>query len=497
MKRRILASVLMLAQLFTVILVVPLAVSAESVSCDFVKGTYAEDTVYSTQGEIVHYDTSGSIPGMELGSTASQIKLMGTPTETGRHDMDLTIYVRDGENELTESLTIEVFVSSAAVTLNTIQKSYLVGDKVDLELNELGTGGEIFDCSYSGELPAGVKIQFFDSYVALSGQVTKSGTYTVNISAYDQFSEGWRHQSVTFVVEEPVVETVPAPIITKDPTGETVTVGGRAAFIARAEHADQIIWRLVSPDKEITYECRDAAQFFDGLMVSGTDAEKLVLDNIPLELNGWKVEAKFIGQGGSAWSKGALLTVRKAPPQPPKITVQPVDIQIEKGGSGQLTTKAESPQGKEVTYQWYFSAAGMVSDGEKIDGATDRIYYPQFREATCYYYCEIRCVEDDLVSEPVTTAVARVLWVEKTETKPPETQQPTEKTEYKVPEAQEETSAPPIKQELPAAPEKEKDGLPIWAIVVIAAVSVAAVVSATVVVTLVVVKNKNGKYTKD
>ena len=85
MKNRILTIALSLVLLCAVVLTVPVAVSAESVSFDLTKGTYAEKSVYSTQGEIVHYDSSGSIPGMSLGSNGSGIKLMGTPTETGRH----------------------------------------------------------------------------------------------------------------------------------------------------------------------------------------------------------------------------------------------------------------------------------------------------------------------------------------------------------------------------------------------------------------------------
>ena len=147
MKKSILTLALALALLCAVVLTVPFAVSAESVSYDLTKGTYADKTVYSTQGDIVHYDSSGSIPGMSLGSNGSAIKLMGTPTETGRHGMNVTIYVRDAEEELTVSLTIDVEVKAGDVTLSTITKNYTVGDKVNLELNDFSTGGEIFDGS--------------------------------------------------------------------------------------------------------------------------------------------------------------------------------------------------------------------------------------------------------------------------------------------------------------------------------------------------------------
>ena len=496
MKNRILTIALSLVLLCAVVLTVPFAVSAESVSFDLTKGTYAEKSVYSTQGEIVHYDSSGSIPGMSLGSNGSGIKLMGTPTETGRHGMNVTIYVRDAEEELTVNLTIDVEVKTADVTLSTITKHYTVGDKVDLELDDFSTGGEIMDGSYSGELPTGVKIQFFDSFVTLSGQVTKSGTYSVKIKAYDDSSDGWRYQTVTFTVEDAVIETIPEPKVTKHPTGETVTVGESAVFIARADHADEIIWRLVSPDKETTYECKEASKHFDGLKVSGYDQEKLILSHIPLELDGWKVEAKFVGPGGTAWSKGAKVSVTKAPPKAPEITKQPVDLQMEEGSEASLTVSAKSPEGKKISYQWYRNTEPSNSGGEKISGATDSAYYPEFHEVTYYYYCVVHCVEDDLKSEPAVTQCAQVQCVEKA----PETQAPTEAPVRNTVPQESTVQTEPVEQvpavTVPAVPEKESEGMPVWVIILIVVVAVAVLIGGTVVVTLIVVKNKRGKYTE-
>lgn len=507
MKKSILTLALTLVLLCAVVLAVPFAVSAESVSYDLTKGTYADKTIYSTSGDIVHYDSSGSIPGMSLGSNGSAIKLMGTPTETGRHGMDVTIYVRDAGEELTANVTIDVEVKSADVTLSTITKNYTVGDKVNLELNDFSTGGEIFDGSYSGELPTGVEIQFFDSYATLTGQVTKSGTYKVKIKAYDDFSEGWRYQSVVFNVTDPAEPPKPEsgeqeddkpeisePKITKHPTGETVTVGERAVFIARADNADQIIWRLVSPDKGTTYECKDAPKHFDGLKVSGYNEEKLILSNIPLELNGWKAEAKFIGEGGTVWSKGALITVKKAPPKAPKITAQPVDTQMEEGSDVALTVKAESPQNKKLTYQWYRSTTDQNTDGEKISGATENVYHPEFHEVTYYYYCVVHCVEDDLKSEPATTQCAAVTCVQKA----PETQAPTEEPVQSTVAPETTAQTEPVEQvpavTAPATPEIEEDGMPVWALILIIVGAVAILIGGTVVVTLIIVGNKRGKY---
>ena len=69
-------------------------------------------------------------------------------------------------------------------------------------------------------------------------------------------------------------------------------------FIARAENAASFVWRIVSPDTTNTYPAKDAPDYFKGLKVSGTDSDRLVLENIPASMNGWKAECKFIAADG-------------------------------------------------------------------------------------------------------------------------------------------------------------------------------------------------------
>ena len=115
-------------------------------------------------------------------------------------------------------------------------------------------------------------------------------------------------------VPTPVPTPAPTPApnlvrITKSPTSETVEEGGSAMFIAYAENYDSIVWITVSPDKQTSYEIGDARRQFGNLGISGQGTSTLSLSNIPYEMNGWRIQAYFTGNGGPLYTAGAYLTV--------------------------------------------------------------------------------------------------------------------------------------------------------------------------------------------
>lgn len=110
----------------------------------------------------------------------------------------------------------------------------------------------------------------------------------------------------------------PTPI--KHPGGETVTEGGWASFVATAMYANDFQWCFISPDGK-NYDIDRTKEKFPGLTVDGNGSGKILVHNIPLEMNGWKAACKFVGPGGSILSNGALITVN---PDPAKATPTPV-----------------------------------------------------------------------------------------------------------------------------------------------------------------------------
>ena len=107
--------------------------------------------------------------------------------------------------------------------------------------------------------------------------------------------------------------TAGLPKITKSPTGETVNAGGSAWFVAKHQNAIWAVWHFVSPDGTRDLSYSDAAAVFQGLKIIGGDQSTLQLQNIPNDLNGWKVYCAFRNNAGSVNTDAAMITVSGAP----------------------------------------------------------------------------------------------------------------------------------------------------------------------------------------
>ena len=100
-----------------------------------------------------------------------------------------------------------------------------------------------------------------------------------------------------------------APLVTKNPTGETVAPGGACSFVARYKDAIWAEWHFVSPDgsRDILYT--QAWNEFPGLTIKGGDTSVLKLSTIPSGLNGWSVYCRFTNNNGGANTTRAGITV--------------------------------------------------------------------------------------------------------------------------------------------------------------------------------------------
>lgn len=118
-------------------------------------------------------------------------------------------------------------------------------------------------------------------------------------------------QTVPETTEAPTeAPTTPAspPVITKDPTGETLTPGGKTWFVAHADGATILTWEFVSPDGTVC-SVTDTMTLHPGLELDISQADTVAVSDVPLSLNGWSAQARFDGPGGSVTSQPALITV--------------------------------------------------------------------------------------------------------------------------------------------------------------------------------------------
>ncbi len=114
--------------------------------------------------------------------------------------------------------------------------------------------------------------------------------------------------------------------ILKHPTSETLPVYNDAYFIAHASNATSITWLIANSDASIIYTAADAPYYIYGLSVRGAYSDTLVLENVPLSMNGWKVQAKFDGPGGPVYSNVAYLNIYQVYYRPCKPVVTPVPV---------------------------------------------------------------------------------------------------------------------------------------------------------------------------
>lgn len=123
----------------------------------------------------------------------------------------------------------------------------------------------------------------------------------------------WTQVEVPWPTEDPTpssepVYSGPAPVITKNPTSESLTVGGKTWFIAHAQNADKLTWQMMDPDG-VVYSVESAQDCNPGLKLEVLEGDTIAVSNVPLSVNGWAVLARFEGSGGVAVTEPAYLYV--------------------------------------------------------------------------------------------------------------------------------------------------------------------------------------------
>lgn len=219
--------------------------------------------------------------------------------------------------------------------------------------------------------------------------------------------------------------------VTKSPTSETVEKGGKATFVAHAANSSGITWRLVSADGMETINVAAVGQYFKGVETWGLGTDSLTIKNIPDNMNGWMVEAKFDGPSGPVYSAGARITVVGSTANgttndvnttgrivagvggngtAPTITEQPVGAELSSGKSTTLSVTAGTGDGGALHYQWYISTSDSNQAGQAIAGATSASYTPGELQGTRYYYAGVWSEKDGVKSDTVYSNTAAVVY---------------------------------------------------------------------------------------
>ena len=139
--------------------------------------------------------------------------------------------------------------------------------------------------------------------VAFAAQTQGTQTLTLNWTQLEKQAQTAPQPTNT------VRPQVSGPVtITKNPTGESLAVGGKTWFIAHADNATSLTWLLSSPQGQ-SYTVEQAMAANPGLQIQVLPEDTLGVSNVPVSVDGWSVQARFDGPGGSAVTAPAVIHV--------------------------------------------------------------------------------------------------------------------------------------------------------------------------------------------
>lgn len=181
---------------------------------------------------------------------------------------------------------------------------------------------EIKTLCYGSEIYSDPDAEPVVSYSTADGQPLTEAEYNAYADEYFQgmekssFSPQWTQGPEAATEAE---EASPAPeapdkaeevqiTVTKNPSSEALTVGGKTWFIAHADKAQSLTWQLVSPEGTVC-SLEEAMAANPGLSLEALEGDTLAVSNVPLSFNGWAVQARFDGQGSSVTTSPAFIYV--------------------------------------------------------------------------------------------------------------------------------------------------------------------------------------------
>lgn len=332
------------------------AAAAESYNVTGTVGQYFKFVFFDDREDIVEStDHTGNIPGMKIVFPSDgQAAIEGTPTKAGTYVLEITVYTQrtSGYNiVLTVTIQDKPTDGTPVVTKNPTGESVVEGESAVFIAKATNVRQYVWQI---GIADASLDVKDLPGYIGKGVKVSGWNTETLVIENIPKELDG-AHIWCCFVGAEESVTSSAAvlkvialddatPVITKHPTDETVEEGGEAVFVAKAKYAQIYTWQLVSPDGVI-FDCDTVYIHFPALKVTGAKAERITLSDIPLELNGYKIQCMFTA-GGMVVSNSAKLTVTAKPTEPPteEPTEAPTEATVEATEAPETQPTTEEPE---------------------------------------------------------------------------------------------------------------------------------------------------------
>ena len=267
-------------------------------------------------------------------------------------------------------ILITVFLSAMVQPVRAVDREYTfygtVGE-TEYFIIHSNAYDEILEAKiYNGGVPGMWLEVSGGATLGLAGEPTTDGEFKVFITMRTE-GLGTVDIKVTVYINPAEPSSDGTPVVTKNPTGETVVEGESATFIARADNVRQYCWQFALADASL--DASELAGYIGrGVKVSGWNTEKLVIENIPKELDGLYVWCQFVGAETSVDSTAAVLTVVPLEDASPVVTKHPTSETVEEGSEAVFVAKAKYAQ----EYLWRL----VTPDGDTYDCDYIHNYFP-------------------------------------------------------------------------------------------------------------------------
>lgn len=141
-----------------------------------------------------------------------------------------------------------------------------------------------------------------------------------------------------------------APRIIKHPGEETVKEGTFVSYVSTAVYAKSLTWEFESPDGQTVFDCKDFTQTFRESRCENDGKEKIIIYNVTMEMNNWKVRAVFGGAEGTVTRSNPVTIkveadpdrVQPTPTPAPEETPAPTEAPAETEATAETAAPAET-----------------------------------------------------------------------------------------------------------------------------------------------------------
>lgn len=180
---------------------------------------------------------------------------------------------------------------------------------LDGDYGELVTGSCNAFSSVSASSSSGITVSLPGNSTGISGTPAYgSGTYVPATQAPIIYESVEAAKAASQPLTDIPIGANGGIVITKNPTAESLAIGGKNWFIAHASGASKVEWQLIDTGNRV-YSVDEAMRANPGLHIEVQNNDTLEISNVPASLNGWSARAVFSNGTVSAATQPAAIYV--------------------------------------------------------------------------------------------------------------------------------------------------------------------------------------------